>query len=70
MAESSNPKSNLNRILSRNPRGDLPDPDPQILERGVPPGDLEKREQIARGMRLSERAQLCGFALSWSRKAP
>jgi len=27
------------------PSRDLPDPDPQVLERGVPPGDLEKRKK-------------------------
>lgn len=27
------------------PVKDLPDPDPQVLERGVPPGDLEKRSK-------------------------
>ncbi len=27
------------------PEDDLPDPDPQILERGIPPDDIEKRDK-------------------------
>ena len=30
---------------STEPPKDLPDPDPQVLERGIPPGDIEKRNK-------------------------
>jgi hypothetical protein len=44
MPEKNEPAQQEQKTTTEPPK-DLPDPDPQVLERGIPPGDIEKRKK-------------------------